>query len=367
MRIQSRLMQRSVRRNRRLLLEQLDHRHMLASDWRNPSDNLDVDNDHTISPLDVLSVINRINADPNQALTLRRPANANYVDVDGDKLVSPLDVLSLINYINLHGSGSRSLRDIPNSLTDETTIVVTLGQASGSRLIQLEITPSLIAANDNLRVNDLVNVFLVDPNNPATTLLDNGVVGTPIFQIDGNQPKLVPGISSWNGSVLTIDTSAIHEIDTGMIKVQLLNLNGIASSQVTVRSLSNTLDPNGFESPTLASSSTFSTIGQPLDTSTLISSTTLVPVFENVRYDTVLGKLQADVFVVNRGSETLGRDAVVLFPNIPASIGFDAPSGITAAGIPYVNFRTEIQWAVSVRLIVPIKFALLGPIETMTH
>ena len=342
MRIRSKLVQRKARRNRRLLLECLDHRHMLASDWRNPSDSLDVDNDRTISPLDVLSVINRINTDPNQSLPLRRPASANYIDVDGDKSVSPLDVLILINYINLHGSGSRSLRDIPNVLADETSIVVTLGQASGNRLIQLEIAPSLIATNDNLRVNDLVNVFLVDSKNPTMTLLDNGVVGTPIFQMEGNQPKLVPGISSWNGSVLTIDTSAIHDVDTGVIKVQLLNLNGIASSHVIVRSLSNTLDPNGFESPTLGASASFSTAGLPLDTTTLASSTALVPFFENVRYDPMVGKLLADVFVVNRGTETIGRDSVVLFPDIPTSIGFDSPSGVTAAGIPYVNFRNAI-------------------------
>ena len=269
-------------------------------------------------------------------------ANANYVDVDGDKAVSPLDVLVLINYINLHGSGSRSIRDLPNVLADETSIVVNLGQTNGSRLIRLELTPTLLENNDSLRVNDLVNVFLVDPSNPSKTLLDNGVVGTPIFQIEGNQPKLVPGISSWDGSILTIDASAIHDLDTGVIKVQLLNLNGIASSRVTVRSLTNTLDPNGFESPTLGVSTSFANAGPSIDTATLTSTTALVPFFENVRYDQIVGKLQADVFVLNRGTEAVGRDAVVLYPNIPASVGFESPSGTTAAGVPYVNFRNAI-------------------------
>ena len=42
----------------RLRLELLEERRLLAGDWRNPVDSLDVDNDHQIAPLDALLVIN---------------------------------------------------------------------------------------------------------------------------------------------------------------------------------------------------------------------------------------------------------------------------------------------------------------------
>lgn len=134
---------------------------MLASDWRNPADSLDVDSDLSISPLDVLSVVNRINGDPSQELAPNRPVNANYFDVDGDQRVGPLDVLMLVNYINSRGSGPRILRDVPNKLSDEASIVVNLRQSSGSRLIQLEITPTLAGNNTNGRLNKRTGILLL--------------------------------------------------------------------------------------------------------------------------------------------------------------------------------------------------------------
>ena len=61
---------------------------------------LDVDADETVSPLDVLGVINWLNdssSDRRYALNL---------DVDRDASISPLDVLAIINHINEAGSGA---------------------------------------------------------------------------------------------------------------------------------------------------------------------------------------------------------------------------------------------------------------------
>lgn len=76
-----------------------------VSRWQNPRSPLDVDNDLTISPLDVLSVINYINSNASGLLPTSGISPPPYYDVDADGYASPLDVLAIINYINQKGSG----------------------------------------------------------------------------------------------------------------------------------------------------------------------------------------------------------------------------------------------------------------------
>lgn len=48
-------------RSRALVLEALEHRQLLAADWRNPVNALDVTSDGDIVPLDALIIINELN------------------------------------------------------------------------------------------------------------------------------------------------------------------------------------------------------------------------------------------------------------------------------------------------------------------
>jgi hypothetical protein len=70
--------------------------------WQNPTEPLDVDNDRDVAPLDVLLVINFINA--YGAIELPRPAEPQgpkiFVDVDGNNWVTANDVLLVVNAIN---------------------------------------------------------------------------------------------------------------------------------------------------------------------------------------------------------------------------------------------------------------------------
>ena len=102
--------QRSSRsRLRRLMVESLENRRLLNVDWRNPVDAVDVDNDGSASPLDVLVVINYINAGQPGSLPAVYDPTKPYLNVDGDQSVSPLDVLSVVNHLNANGGGTRSL------------------------------------------------------------------------------------------------------------------------------------------------------------------------------------------------------------------------------------------------------------------
>jgi len=72
--------------------------------WFNPVNPLDADGDNTISPLDVLVIINHLNSFGSGQLTL--PWTGKFLDTDGDDSVSPLDVLTVINYLNGRSSGA---------------------------------------------------------------------------------------------------------------------------------------------------------------------------------------------------------------------------------------------------------------------
>jgi hypothetical protein len=66
---------------------------------QNPLNAHDVDDSGDVAPLDVLIVINRINASSTSP-SVRPDVSPPYCDVDGNGDIAPLDVLLVINYIN---------------------------------------------------------------------------------------------------------------------------------------------------------------------------------------------------------------------------------------------------------------------------
>ncbi len=65
--------------------------------YTNPTNNLDVNGDGRVTPLDALKVINAINR--NQQLTLPH-SGPDYIDTDGNGILTARDVLLIINYLN---------------------------------------------------------------------------------------------------------------------------------------------------------------------------------------------------------------------------------------------------------------------------
>ena len=66
---------RTKRRDRHLLFEPLEDRRLLAVDWRNPVNSLDVNDDGFISPVDALQPINELNDNGSHALADVRRAS----------------------------------------------------------------------------------------------------------------------------------------------------------------------------------------------------------------------------------------------------------------------------------------------------
>ena len=90
-------------RSRRHTIEPLESRVLLAADWQNPIEPLDVDGSSgTTSPLDALLVINELTSPSiSEPGTGRLPDVASapppFLDVDGNGLVSPHDALLVVN------------------------------------------------------------------------------------------------------------------------------------------------------------------------------------------------------------------------------------------------------------------------------
>ncbi len=67
---------------------------------QNQRNTLDVDDDGSITPLDVLALVNDINKNGLRDLPNTRPSGVPYLDTNGNGKVDPLDVLDVVNYIN---------------------------------------------------------------------------------------------------------------------------------------------------------------------------------------------------------------------------------------------------------------------------
>ena len=80
------------------------------SAFQNQRLTLDVDDDGSITPLDVLTAINDINVNGIRTLPTNVPDTAPYVDTNGNGQSDPLDVLEVVNYLNSQGGGEGESR-----------------------------------------------------------------------------------------------------------------------------------------------------------------------------------------------------------------------------------------------------------------
>ncbi|MEO8270440.1 MAG: Ig-like domain-containing protein, partial [Aureliella sp.] len=77
------------------------------SRWQNPQNNLDINADGFISPIDALLIINYLNSKGDPVLPSSGVIPPPYLDATGDELVTANDVLQVINYLNANSQGGR--------------------------------------------------------------------------------------------------------------------------------------------------------------------------------------------------------------------------------------------------------------------
>ena len=99
------------KRRERPFFEHLETRSLLASDFCNSFNPLDVDDDGTLTPRDLLVVINELNDGGSRSLPPVAGTPSFYVDVDGDQAITPSDALLVINQLAKIESGE--VRPLP--------------------------------------------------------------------------------------------------------------------------------------------------------------------------------------------------------------------------------------------------------------
>ncbi|MEC8555467.1 MAG: dockerin type I domain-containing protein [Planctomycetota bacterium] len=82
-----------------------------TSEWQNPNNENDVNDDSHVTPIDVLTIINDLNTNGARLLTEFVPPP--FIDTNGDSFVSPIDALAVINFLNNEANGSGEFFAMP--------------------------------------------------------------------------------------------------------------------------------------------------------------------------------------------------------------------------------------------------------------
>ncbi|MFO0868567.1 MAG: RHS repeat-associated core domain-containing protein [Pirellulales bacterium] len=333
---------------RSLQFEMFEERCLLAVDWRNPADALDVNHDRAIAPIDALLVVTELNEVGSHALADDKPATALFLDPSGDQLVTPRDALLVINALNEDISGPRVLRESPRLVTEQP-VTITVGQDFGSRIYRAKITTNFDTTDQQTALEDLLAVSLVNVQFPEETLLDRGEEGTTLFTLAGQRAEYAPGIVRWDGSILEIDlTGAQRGFDTGLLRFQLFNSDSDLGSSVTIAPLDNIINDtpaSDLRFPATAADAR-APIGGPLNLAALSTVSDIELLVENVRLNPVTLRYQAEMRLRNNGA-AVGRDVAAIFRGLFSLPGVlivdvEGASGLNANREPYINFRAAI-------------------------
>jgi VCBS repeat-containing protein len=91
--------------------EFLEPRNLLAADWLHNADMpTDVNNDHQLTPIDALIVINELNDSGGSSRRAVAATGPMFYDVNGDESLTPIDALMVINALNAEGENGMMLR-----------------------------------------------------------------------------------------------------------------------------------------------------------------------------------------------------------------------------------------------------------------
>lgn len=237
----------------------------------------------------------------------------------------------------------------------------------GSKTIRFKLDATFGSATN---FEDSFAVYVVDPDNPSTTLVDRGTNGTAAFSMIGDQFGFRAGAVRYDGVFVEVDVTSVATAEV-MLIFQLLNNDSDSDTSISVSQLGVYVDENAVASPVgnalleLAPASTF-------DVSSLSASGNLGVEFDNVRYDSESQELTAAVRVRNNGAGDLRRAIAVVFDDLPADVTMQNASGNDSGGAPYVSFAGAIPLSgllagqssdfVYVRFFAPTESPFLNPV-----
>lgn len=323
---------------RAVKIETLEPRHLLAVDWRNPVDAIDINSDREITAFDALEVINELNRHGARALSSPKPANLPFWDATGDNRITAFDALAVINHLNRANAGVYSLAEQADRLAIEQAITITAGElAEGARRYQLKVEPQFDTSDSQAASEDILNVYLFDPAT-GQTIVDAGSPNSSLFSLAGSQPLVKNGLVQWDGSLLSIDLSDFSE--TLELRLQLLNVDADHGSRVLITPWSNSVDPLGTPDSPGELRPKPAQLGPAIELAAYFQIPGLTVEMENSSYQMSTGRFTAEVRLVNNAAATVSN-GVLHLPGFGAGVTAVNASGV-AEGVPYWNFAAAV-------------------------
>ncbi len=120
--------------------------------YQNQLNALDVDADGSITPLDVLTLVNDINRNGLRDLPDAVPASAPYLDTNGNGKLDPLDVLEIVNYINRNKARGAEGEAVMNATqVDLAFTAMDIGSGYDSRKTRELAAATVLSVDDYYR------------------------------------------------------------------------------------------------------------------------------------------------------------------------------------------------------------------------
>ena len=161
-----------------------------ANPYTNPTNRFDVTGDGFVSPIDVLQIVNYINAGLPSRPPLPPVAVPPYLDVNGDGFINSLDVLNVIDFINSNLNGGRGGEGeglaadasdlwIPAAALDARGAALAVSTISSSSLSSTGSSDSVAWTKSTVRSSDLAmasyfsSSLLSNPSDDSDDLFDS--------------------------------------------------------------------------------------------------------------------------------------------------------------------------------------------------
>jgi len=151
-----------------------------SNPYTNPTNRFDVTGDGFVSPIDVLQIVNYINAGLPSRPTLPPTAVPPYLDVNGDGFINALDVLAVIDEINKNLSGGRGGEGEANDSSDlwvpavalETRTSEPIASSTSSKSASSSSVGSTSRSSDLVMANYFSSTLMASTLDDSDDLLD---------------------------------------------------------------------------------------------------------------------------------------------------------------------------------------------------
>lgn len=306
------------KKRHRGLFEQLEVRRLLTSDWQNPNNRFNVDNDSLggVGIEDAILVVtelrNRSISDAATGAILRemREPSEPYLDVDGDGFISPIDLVQLLNHFAEPAS---------DCALDSQALSLTMRESASfvtTCVIPLEVDDTLTVDKISFRIDvqpdareqpspDLLIAYLHSADDPTMTTIDRGMSGTSFFSLRNGDVEFPVGLVRFTGNRVEVNVSEIEDLHDKVLGVQLIDLDGIANTTATISDIEFVEDPDAMILSTRSVTDVLAP-GPEIDLATWMMIDELEVDLDNVRFNETTDTLDAELRVINRGPECGG-------------------------------------------------------------